>query len=112
MFKIIKKTFQTGIVTEKYPDIKDDAPEGFRGKPQIFPEQCTLCGDCAKACPSKVIKLEQVENETVLTLSYCGCIFCGRCEEVCTNYAIKLTGEYEMASRTKDDLVYVVRRRL
>jgi len=111
MFNILKKTIKTGIITSKYPEIKDDVPEGFRGKPQILSEQCTLCGDCAAACPSRALKLDHAENETVLTLSYCSCIFCGRCEEVCQNYAVKLTREFEMASRTKDDLVSVIRRR-
>ena len=111
MFNILKKTIKTGIVTSKYPEIKDDVPEGFRGKPQIFSEKCILCGDCADACPSGALKLEQEENEKVLTLYYCGCIFCGRCEEVCQNYAIDLTGEFEMASKTKDDLVSIIRRR-
>ncbi|MBN2489000.1 MAG: 4Fe-4S binding protein [Methanosarcinaceae archaeon] len=111
MFDILKMTIKTGVVTTKYPEKEDHVSEGFRGRPQILPEKCTLCGACAEACPSGALWLEKNGCEMTLTLSYCGCIFCGRCEEVCPNQAIKLTREFEMASKTKDDLVTIIRRR-
>ena len=106
MFDIILKTLRTGTVTGKYYP----PPEGFRGKPELLPEKCTLCGECAKVCPPGVIWLKKVDGEESLTLSVCGCIFCGRCEEVCPRGAITLTREYELASKTKDDLVASLRR--
>lgn len=111
MFDILKMTIKTGVVTTKYPEKEDHVSEVFRGKPQIIPEKCTLCGVCAEACLSGALSLEMSEFEKILTLSYCGCIFCGRCEEVCPNQAIKLTREFEMASKTKDDLVTIIRRK-
>ncbi len=111
MFDILKMTIKTGVITTKYPEKEDHVSEGFRGRPQIIPEKCTLCGDCAEACPSGALWLEISEIEKRLTLSYCGCIFCGRCEETCPHQAIKLTREFEMASTTKDDLVSIIRRR-
>jgi hydrogenase-4 component H len=57
-----------------------------------------------------VIWLTKEKGEETLTMSYCGCIFCGMCEEVCPNGAIKLSQEYELASKTKDDLLSIIRR--
>ncbi len=101
MFDILKKTLKTGTVTTSYPKKPDAAPSGFRGKPEILHDRCTNCGNCIVACLSGVIRL----GEGKLSLSYFGCIFCGRCEEVCPDGAIKLTTEYELASKTKDDAV-------
>ncbi len=36
------------------------------------------------------------------------CIFCGLCEEVCPNGAISMTNDFELASRTRDDLIVSV----
>ena len=110
MFDIIIKTLRTGRVTSKYPLRPDIAPVGFRGKPELIPDKCTFCGECARVCPPCVIWLTKEKGEETLTLSYCGCIFCGMCEEVCPNGAIKLSQEYELTSKTKDDLLTIIRR--
>ncbi len=109
VFDILIKTLKTGTVTSKYPKKPDIAPVGFRGKPILLPDKCTLCGECVKVCPPGVIWLTKEHGEEALTLSICGCIFCGRCEEVCRG-AICLTQDYEVASKTKDDLISIIRR--
>ena len=111
MLNLLRKTIKTGTRTTKYPQVPDIAPLGFLGKPRLLSDNCTFCGECVKACPPEVIWLDEGNNEKKLTLSYCGCIFCGRCEEVCPNDAIKLTQEYELASKTKDDLLTSIRRK-
>ncbi len=110
MFEILKKTLKTGTVTTNYPERPDIAPVGFRGKPELLSEKCTYCGECAAVCPPGVIWLTEEKGEKTLTLSYCGCIFCGRCEEVCRYDAIRLTQEYELASKTKYELLTSIRR--
>ncbi len=110
MFDIIVKTLRTGTVTTKYPDKPDIAPEGFRGKPEFLQEKCTFCGECAGVCPSGVIRHTEEKGEETITLSLYGCIFCGRCEEACQYGAIRLTQEYELASKTKDDLIEIIWR--
>jgi hydrogenase-4 component H len=112
MLEIIKKTLQTGCQTIKYPQVPDFAPQGFRGKPELIPEKCTYCGNCVKVCPPGVIWLTEKSGEKTLSLSCCGCIFCGRCEEVCQTGAIKLTQEFELTSKTKEDLLSSIRREL
>ena len=111
MLEILKRTFKTGIVTTQYPAKPNHTLPGFRGKPGILADKCTYCGECAKACPPEVISLVEGKNEKMLTISYSGCIFCGRCEEVCSYDAIMLTQEYETASKTKEDLLTIVRRK-
>lgn len=110
MFDIIIKTLKTGTVTTKYPKRPDIAPPGSRGKPELSPDKCEFCGECARVCPPGVIWLTKEQGEKSLTFSICGCIFCGRCEEVCPHSAIILTQEYELASKTKDDLLTIIRR--
>jgi len=112
MLDIIKKTLQTGCQTTKYPETPDFAPQGFRGKPELIAEKCTYCGDCVKVCPPGVIWLKEKNGEKMLSLSCCGCIFCARCEEVCQTGAVKLTQEYELSSKTKEDLLSSIRRTL
>ncbi|MCX9013057.1 MAG: 4Fe-4S dicluster domain-containing protein [Candidatus Methanoperedens sp.] len=112
MLEILKRRLRTGTVTTGYPSVPESAPPGFRGKPQLLSDKCTYCGECVSACPPGVISLKEGNSEKELTLSYCGCIFCGRCEEVCSYGAVKLTQEYELASKTKDDLQTIIRRKL
>lgn len=111
MLRILYKTLKTGTVTAKYPARPEFAPEGFRGKPEIRADKCTFCGACAQACPPGVIEIRDEPGSTslTLTLSLCGCIFCGRCEEACEVGAIALSREYELASKTKDDLIAIIR---
>lgn len=110
MFKILIKTLKTGSQTIKYLEKPDIPSAGFRGKTELAAEKCTYCGKCVSACPANVIRQNEENGEKTLTVSYCGCIFCGRCEEVCPNGAIKLTQEYELASKTKEDLLAGIRR--
>ncbi len=112
MLDILKRRIRTGTVTTGYPAQPDIAPPGFRGKPELFNDKCTYCGKCMDACPSGAIWLAEKNDEISLTVSYCRCIFCGRCEEVCPHSAIKLMQEYEIASKTKDDLITTIRRTL
>ncbi len=50
----------------------------------------------------------------VATLKYYPekCTGCGRCEEVCRFDAVKLTQEYELASKTKEELITSIRRKI
>jgi hydrogenase-4 component H len=112
MLDILKKTLKTGSQTIKYPQVPDAAPPGFRGKPELLPDKCNYCSKCVTACPPGVILLTGERNEKILTLSYCGCIFCGRCEEVCPEGAIRLTQEYELASKTKENLITGIRGKI
>jgi Ni,Fe-hydrogenase III small subunit/formate hydrogenlyase subunit 6/NADH:ubiquinone oxidoreductase subunit I len=106
MFKILRQSIRTGVVTRPFPDASSTPPPGFRGKPVIDFARCTACEQCANACPTTAITLRnsaQSESEKILSLSYSSCIFCGACEEACPD-SISLMPEYQLATGKKDAL--------
>ncbi len=52
-----------------------------------FAEACTQCGDCARACPEKIIKRDAA-GYPVLSFSTTGCTFCGKCIAACEDGAL------------------------
>lgn len=103
MLKILKKSISNGILTTTYPSQPHTPPRGFRGKPQPDFTKGTIAEYRASAnvCPTAAITCEN--SEINWKIDYGKCIFCGRCEEVCSG--ITLTREFELASRTRADLV-------
>jgi uncharacterized protein (DUF362 family)/Pyruvate/2-oxoacid:ferredoxin oxidoreductase delta subunit len=53
--------------------------------PYVVPKNCIKCTACIKACPVKVISME----ERGITFDYSGCIACFCCQEACPASAIK-----------------------
>ncbi len=107
--EILKLSLRHGVVTLKYPRTPIEVDELYRGKPVIDPQLCVGCGACATACPPQAISVEDEGGEKVWRL-FCGrCIFCARCQEVCPVGAITLSREFELASRSRNDLVSEVR---
>ena len=70
------------------------------GLARVVPRLCNGCGLCAKACPKKIITIENAEKNVfvlcknlekgVVTRKKCsrGCIGCGRCARECPSKAI------------------------
>ena len=91
--------------TRKYPEVKPEVPEGFRGR-QIFDvDLCIGCGLCARDCPSEAIEMVDVEGKKRPLFHLDLCIFCYQCAESCPRNAIKTSGFFELASTNKYDLV-------
>ena len=105
-FKLIVKAISIGKVTEKYPFVPLEVPEGFRGKPVIDPEKCIGCTSCSNACPPQALQVydEPERGVRVVHLFIGRCIFCARCQDVCPTGAIKLTKEFELATLSEEDL--------
>jgi Ni,Fe-hydrogenase III small subunit/Fe-S-cluster-containing hydrogenase component 2 len=108
MFKILKQSIRTGIVTNSFPAVIGDPPDGFRGKPIIDYARCTACDKCAEACPTTAITVEAKapaeSNQKILSLNYGDCIFCGECEVACPE-AIRLTEDFQLATTEKSELL-------
>ncbi|MEW6265685.1 MAG: NADH-quinone oxidoreductase subunit I [Thermodesulfobacteriota bacterium] len=97
-------------VTVEYPRHRLSLPEAYRGHIELvtFPETgghgCVACGECARVCPSKVIKV-QGEKEGASShnrarfyfIDFSRCSLCGLCVENCPQQAIKFSREYEQA---------------
>ena len=94
--------------TQRYPKIKPDIPDKFRGKVEHDPKKCIYCGMCARECPSGAITVNP--KAKTWSIDYGRCIHCGTCEEVCRDIikknAIQLTKVFEMADIKKKNLNY------
>lgn len=56
--------------------------------PERFPESCTRCGDCARACPTRII--EQGDGGyPVVNFRINECTFCGACADTCQTGALR-----------------------
>ncbi len=105
MFEILRASLRTGRVTTSYPDRPEAAPPAFRGRPQLEAGKCDGCGACAAVCPARAITLPQQGEQRHWRLDLAPCVFCGLCEEACPTGAVRLTNDYELAARRREDLV-------
>ena len=107
MFKLLRKIAKTGDVTTRFPAVPFPISPNFRGSVKYDPKQCMACGACTIACPANALTMvtDPVAETRTWMLNYGRCVLCARCEEVCPTQAIWLTGEFELAVRTKADLM-------
>jgi NADH-quinone oxidoreductase subunit I len=109
--RITIKEFFSPTITTHYPRQTLPIPKKFRGHIELkWNEEtgranCTACGICAKACPSKCIELsgikpagEKGKAVTNYHLDYTLCSLCSLCVEACPFDAIQHSGRYNLAS--------------
>jgi NADH-quinone oxidoreductase subunit I len=107
------------ICTEQYPAERPKVAERFRGAPRlnVNPETgetlCIACNLCALACPENLIVVGSERNPatkrkdlTTYTFDISRCMFCGLCEDACPTDALELTQDFEMASYTRDGMIW------
>jgi len=112
-------------VTMKYPYEKRELPPGYRGLHVLKVDhetgemKCTGCQACARICPNKLItiKTSRVEGKKKLQIDefrmdISKCFFCHLCVDVCPSDAIEMTGEYELAVYSREEMVYTKERLL
>lgn len=67
------------------------------GTVSIDESTCTACGECARICPTEVLRLEdgrvRVHSESMF-----GCIACGHCMMVCPSLSVDVVGRGISAS--------------
>ncbi len=110
MLKIIKQSFSARVVTNSFPAVVAEPPDGFRGKPVIDFARCTSVDKCAAVCPTDAIRVRNSQddpsipaNDKELSISYGDCIFCGECAAACPE-SISITKEFFLATAKKESL--------
>lgn len=54
---------------------------------------CTLCGFCVQACPTRALVVHEDEATTILWMIPEKCVHCNKCTEICTENALQLSSE-------------------
>jgi formate hydrogenlyase subunit 6/NADH:ubiquinone oxidoreductase subunit I len=91
--------------TCKYPFVKAEVPEGFRGMQVYDIDLCISCGLCSRDCPAKAIEMVEVDGKRRPLFHLDQCIFCYQCAESCPRNAIKASKFFELATTDKSALV-------
>ena len=91
--------------TEKYPFVKAEVPEGFRGRQIYDIDLCISCGLCSRDCPAKAIEMVDVDGKRRPLFHLDQCIFCYQCAESCPRNAILSSKVFELATTDKSTLV-------
>src|ERR1700674_683394 len=104
MFKILYKTFETGIVTIPYPERPAAPCAGFRGRPAFDFEERRAARPAAEVGLPEAISVQDNGAARQVTIDYGRCVFCGLCAGV-SDGAVTMTREYELAVRRRADLV-------
>jgi len=106
--KMIRQVLSSLIkkpATIKYPYVKFEMPENFRGKIKFYPEKCIGCKLCVRDCPSNAITITKVgEKKFECEIRLDKCIYCAQCVDSCLKKALESTGEFELAQLDKKKL--------
>src|SRR5258708_6583423 len=105
MFKILRKTVQTGLVTIGYPKTPAKMPKHFRGAPRFDFSGWRDARPAAEACPTGAISIRELGNTRHVTIDYGLCIYCGQCADADPTGAVQMTREFELAALARRDLV-------
>src|SRR6266481_8846083 len=103
MFNILRRSLNTGVVTEGYPQVEPGPEFGpLRGRPEIDFPNWKDARPAAAICPTGAISCNDAGAERIAALDLGACIFCGLCADV--DPAIRMTNRCELAARRLADL--------
>src|SRR5690349_19062627 len=105
MFKILQKTLNTGIVTTAFPAKPATVSSYTRGRPDFDLRAWRDARPAAEICPTGAIRVEDSDGRRQVTVDYGRCVFCGQCAEASDDGAIRITKEFELATRDRQELI-------
>jgi len=108
MLSILRRRLTTGLATTRYPEVADAPPPAFRGMPVLDDAICLGDGTCAAICPTDAIRVSPATDGWTWRLDRAACTACGLCMEACPYAALGVSPAFELASRTREDLVETV----
>ena len=110
MLRQVLESIFLKAATTKYPRVKKEMPDKFRGRIAFDPAKCIGCGMCMRDCPAGAINIKKVgENKFEAEIDLGRCIYCAQCVDSCPKKALESTREYELASLDRDKLKVVYR---
>ena len=87
--------------TADFPRVDTKVPDGYRGKPQFYQDDCVGCLACLEVCPPRAIEYKDDKDKKERTLTHHPdiCVYCQQCQNACiTSKGILLTKQYNMAT--------------
>jgi NADH-quinone oxidoreductase subunit I len=108
-------------MTVQSPEVRHEIPDPliYRGVHRLNRDaqgrvKCVACFLCATACPARCIDIVAAESPwpdrqkypQSFTIDELRCIFCGMCEEACPVEAIELTSLYDLAGRSREEMLF------
>lgn len=109
------KAVISGPYTTKFPFEPHVPPDGFRGKPQFYEDDCVGCLACLEVCPARAIEYVDDKENKLRTLTHHQdlCIYCQQCERACiTTKGIMLTKEFDLATYNRKTSITQSRKKL
>jgi NADH-quinone oxidoreductase subunit I len=113
---ITLRNFFRKPVTLRYPDVKREYPDRFRGvlaltyDRETGEENCIGCRLCEYICPPQVIQVEMLKAEKrnyakTFTLELYSCEFCELCVQVCPTDAIIMLKTFDLATADRREML-------
>jgi Ni,Fe-hydrogenase III small subunit/formate hydrogenlyase subunit 6/NADH:ubiquinone oxidoreductase subunit I len=101
MLRIVMNALRTGVVTTRYPAKPTVAPDRFRGAP--VPRPGSRLPPPA-VCPAGALSERVDGSGRHVAFDLARCVFCGRCAEDPWEGAVIMGRDFELATRSRDDL--------
>lgn len=97
------KNLVSKSATRPYPIQVRPGFKDARGELANKINDCTICGICAKKCPSQCITVDR--KEKTWEFDPFACVYCGICSEVCPKNCIVHYAEHKKPVRLKTNLI-------
>ena len=100
MLNTLKNRYEQGYRTCGYPKEKPAVFPRYRGRPIVQKEASPeIIEACSAACPQDAILVAEKK------IDMGRCIFCGTCERISKQEFVKFTGDFEISTAQKADLI-------